>query len=166
MNRSDLANAYNAWVEEHFDPVRTITGRLSKRRGLPRYQGESERNRLLGEPVASIAEKVRHAEPVPYRIRRRVEEVVELWTPSKIYRLRRDQDLFRALRSAIRHHRRWGTAPDGGKLEKWARSKRDRLNDRWETDAPLGGEALELWDDIIEVPVANQIRRQRYGRVA
>lgn len=159
----DLADRFNDWLRERYEPDRTAKGRIRRRKGVHVYGREvhDELRRLLGGSYTPQAiRRARAGDDVGIQLKAAIKTLVELEDREAILAHRRDERLATALRHGRRHHDRSGKAPDGGDLEAWARRQRRELDDHFDTDAPLGGEAAELWEEIC-VPRINRIRRQR-----
>lgn len=144
MTDDTLRAKFEQWLKEHLDPARTASGKRSKSRSVPQYEGTARLKLLLGAPIVSPAEDFRAGEKVPYRIKQAIRELVEIWEPEEILRTRRDQWLYRDLGAGLRFFERHGTAPDGGRIDRWADAVLSRLNRIYQTDAPPKGEAAEL----------------------
>lgn len=160
---SDTIDQFEQWLADHYDPERTAAGRTRMQKGVPVYPRDAhqELQKLLGGSFGAKAiRKARAGEQVPARLRGAIETLVELDDVDAILAHRRDQKWLESVRHARHIHSLEGKAPDGGDLEAWVRRQKNRLDDVYDTDAPLDGEAAEVWAEIC-LPAANRTRRQR-----
>ena len=155
-----LRRAFNDWLARHFDPIHTATGTVSKSRGVTRYEGDTRLRLLLGGAIVTPAHSFRSGDDVPYRVKRAIEEIVELQDPKKIRILRRDQSVKQNLKHGVRHQKTFGQAPDGGRLAEWAEAILERENERF---GVTGRPNVDLWNAVAGRPEsANEIRKIRY----
>lgn len=164
---SDLAERFNNWLAERFDPDRTQSGSIRRQSGVHVYPPEVQRKirRLLGGSFGAAAiRKARAGDGMCARLRSRIERVVELEDPEAILARVRDDQLYTELRHARKIHSISGSAPDGGDLELWVRRRREALDEEYGVDAPLEGEAAELWSEIVGMPEIPPVNRQRRAR--
>ena len=152
---------FEKWLAQNFDPMRTASGRVSKSRGVIRYQN-SMLKLFLGGPIVEPMDSWRAGDDVPYRVKKAIEEIVEIWEPDEILHLRRDQSLSRELSRGRSFCQRHGHAPDGGGINAWAKGALARLNEIYGVTEPP--ECSE-WSEFFSAP-ANNIRRRRHQRAA